>query len=425
MVNCEHKNRTGNLASMTKEFFSVTPVERVFEYISSFEPVGTETIPLLEATGRILAGEVVSGIDIPGFDRSTMDGYAVRAADTFGASEGNPAYLAIRGTINMGTRPERAIGPGEAIRIATGGMMPEGADGVIMIEHAAEIDGETLEIYKRIAPGTNVVKRDEDIGINTRVLTAGTPIRPQEAGILAALGKARISVYKKPIIGIISTGDELVTIDREPAPGQVRDVNTFTLSGAVTAAGGIPRIYGIIKDNFDPLLAAAGRVLTETDAVLLSGGSSVGTRDLTIDVIAAMAGSEILVHGIPVRPGKPTILAAIAGKAFWGLPGHVTSALVIFDIFVRPFVGHLGGNRLFLENRRGIPAVLTRNVVSAQGRIDYVRVRIIEKNGVYHAEPVLGPSGLIRTMVEADGLIEIDMNTEGLEKGTPVNVILV
>jgi len=407
---------------MTKEFFNVTPVARVFELISAFEPVETETVDLLEATGRILAEDVISDIDLPGFDRSTMDGYAVRAADTFGASEGNPAYLTIRGSIPMGTRPDRSVGPGEAVRIATGGMMPEGADGVTMIEHAAEIGGETLEVYKRIAPGTHVVKRDEDIGKHARVLAAGTPIRPQETGILAALGKSRVTVYRRPVVGIISTGDELVAIDREPAPGRIRDVNTYTLAGAVSAAGGIPRIYGIVFDIFEPLLAAAEQALTETDAVLLSGGSSVGTRDLTVEVIGAMPGAEILVHGIPVRPGKPTILARIGGKAFWGLPGHVTSALVIFEKFVRPFIGQIGGNRLFFENHFGIPAVLTRNLASAQGRIDCVRVRLTEKDGIYYAEPVLGPSGLIRTLVEADGLIEIDMNTEGLVKGTVVRV---
>ncbi len=406
-----------------KSFFNVTPLERVFEYIDTFHVVGTETVALQNATGRVLASDIVADIDLPGFARSTMDGYAVRASTTFGASEGNPAYLTIRGHIAMGEIPEISIKTGEAIRIATGGMLPQGADAVVMIEHAAECDETTLEVYKSIAPGTHVLAPDEDIKRGEIQLKAGKPLRPQDTGLLAALGRSRVAVRRRPVVAVISTGDELVSIDTDPAPGQVRDINTYTLSGFVSAMGAVPEPYGIVTDDFDALLSACTRAVAESDMILVSGGSSVGMRDLTTDVIAALPDAEILVHGIPVSPGKPTILARIGGKSFWGLPGHVTSAMVIFDRVVRPFLEALSGRDLSVNREHRIPAVLTRNLASAQGRIDFVRVRLIRQDNGYAAEPIPGKSGLIHTMIRADGLIEIDMNTEGLEKGTPVSVI--
>ncbi len=408
---------------MSKEFFQVTPIEKIHEYIAAFSKADTETVPLMDAAGRIIAETVTSDMDLPGFSRSTMDGYAVRAADTFGASEANPAYFDIRGTIAMGETAEQPVSAGTAVQIATGGMLPPGADGVVMIEHAAEIDAGTLEVYTRIAPGANVIEKDEDLQADRAVLEPGACIRPQEAGLLAAVGRTSVRVYKKPVIGIISTGDELVAADQKPASGQIRDVNTYTLSGLITDAGGVPWPTGIVADRFDELRTAAQNALDACDMVLISGGSSVGTRDLTIDVINALPDSQILVHGIPVRPGKPTILATADGKAFWGLPGHVASAMVVFQVFVKPFIRHIGGRALFLRRPYPVYAILTRNVASAQGRVDYVRIRLIESGEGFQAQPILGPSGLIRPMVEADGLIEIDMNTEGLEKGAQVAVI--
>ncbi|MFW6334290.1 MAG: gephyrin-like molybdotransferase Glp [Desulfosalsimonas sp.] len=409
---------------MGKEFFTVTPIEQVFELMADFNTVGTETVDLQEACGRILAEDIISEISIPGFARATMDGYAVRAASTFGASESGPAYLSVSGIIEMGAAPSLKIGHGQAVRIATGGMLPGGADAVVMMEHASELDETSLEVYKSVAPGGNIVAEDEDFSKGSKVLSAGTPIRPQEMGLLAALGKSRITVFKKPAAGIISTGDELVGIDHAPPPGRIRDVNTYSLSGWTTKAGAHPVAYGIVPDDYDRLLATCGRALEETDMILISGGSSVGTRDLTLDVIAALPESKILVHGIPVRPGKPTILAKAAGKPIWGLPGQIASAMVVFDRIVAPFIGHIAGNALFSERNYRIPAVLTRNISSVQGRTEFVRTRIIKEKNVYYAEPIPGPAGLIRTMVEADGLIEVHINTEGLEKGEQVEVII-
>ena len=407
-----------------KDFFTVTPLKQVFGYIAAFPVVAAETIPINNSTGRILAQDIRSDEDVPGFSRSTMDGYAVYAASTFGASEGNPAYLTLDGAIPMGENPTATIVPGTAIRISTGGMLPTGADSVVMLEYATEIDENTLEVYKSVAPGGNVITKGEDIQKDQSLLSAGLMLRPQEIGLLAALGREQVNVYKKPVVGIISTGDEIVPIQNIPGPAQVRDINSYSISSQIVQAGGIPLSFGIIKDNYDALIETYKQALQKTDMLILSGGSSVGTRDLTIEVLKSLNDSKILVHGIPISPGKPTILARAGNKPVWGLPGHVTSAMVVFNRVVQPFIKHMTGTDIARKNHiQRIPAKISRNIASAQGRTDFIRVRLQESDDGLWAEPVLGKSGLINTMIQADGLIEIDMNTEGLDKGTDVSVI--
>jgi molybdopterin molybdotransferase len=293
-----------------------------------------------------------------------------------------------------------------------------------MVEHTASIDDTTIEAYRSVAPGQNIIDVGEDYPKGKTVLSSGTRIRPQEAGLMAAFGQQRIAVRKQPTIGVISTGDEIVAIDQTPGPGQIRDINTFTLSGMVQEAGGRCISYGIVKDNFDALFQTCEQALAQCDMVMVSGGSSVGARDLTIEILSAMANTRILFHGISISPGKPTILADARSKAFWGLPGHVVSAMVVFSRIVKPFVEHIAGLVVDRAGELRQPALLSRNLSSAQGRVDYVRVRLIDKDGTLWAEPILGKSGLINTMVQADGLIEIAMNSEGLEKGATVEVIL-
>jgi len=407
-----------------KEFFKVTDLAQVLAYASDFPRVVTEEIPLEKAAGRVLAENIVSNVDLPDFVRATMDGYAVKASSTFGSTEGNPGYMSIKGAVEMGESPAFSITSGEVAKISTGGMLPDGADSVVMIEHTEAIDDATIEVYKSVAPGQHVLEKGEDVRKGDTILACGRKLRSQETGLLAALGKETISVYRQPVIAVISTGDEIVPVNEIPGHGQIRDINTYTLANQVRAAGGVPVPLGIVRDNFNDLFETCTTALTQSDMVLISGGSSVGTRDFTIEVLAALPDAGILVHGISISPGKPTILAKSRNQALWGLPGHVVSAMVVFEVVVRPFIEHIAG--LAGQHKKVIKpsAILSRNLSSAQGRIDYVRVRLVEKEGVLWAEPILGKSGLIRTMVKADGLIEIGINSEGLDKGTKVDVLL-
>jgi len=382
-----------------KEFFKVTDLKKVLEYTSDFPRVKTEDVPLPEATGRVLAADIFSEVDLPDFMRSTMDGYAISASSTFGASEANPAYLTIRGSVSMGESPAFSVGPGEAAKISTGGMLPGGTDSVVMIEHTETIDKTTIEVYRSIAPGQNVMEKGEDISMGAVLVSDGKKLRAQETGLLAAFGQETVRVYKKPVIGIISTGD------------------------LVKNAGAEPATFGIVRDDFNDLFEKCTLALEKADMVLISGGSSVGTHDFTIQVLAALPDAQILVHGISISPGKPTILAKSHHHAIWGLPGQVVSAMVVFEVVVKPFIEQISGLSIKQKKEFKLPALLSRNISSSQGRADYIRVRLNEIDGALWAEPILGKSGLINTMVKADGLIEIGVNTEGLDKGTEVEVI--
>jgi molybdopterin molybdotransferase len=404
-------------------FFKVKSLEEVMALTGKFSPVGSETIPVCDAFSRILARDLIAPKDMPGFRRATMDGYAVVSSSTFGASESSPAWFDIVGTIRMGDIPDFDLAPGQAAKISTGGMLPKGADSVVMVEHTELIDDFSVEIYKSVAPLQHVIDASEDFAQKDTVLSKGTLIRPQEEGLAAGLGFARIEAYKIPRVGIISTGDEIIPIEEEPTPGKIRDINSYTLAGFIREARAIPVRYGIVKDDLAALKAAIEKALKETDMVLISGGSSVGTRDFTVDALSSLPDTKILVHGMSVSPGKPTILAKAGKKPVWGLPGQVVSAMVILKIVVIPFLNTLKG--LGQEDRTiRIPAKLSRNVSSTQGRRDFVRVLLEKKDNQLLAKPVLGKSGLIRTMIHADGLLEIGDHVEGLEKGTLVDIIL-
>lgn len=404
-----------------KDFFKVSSPEAVAALKPRFHRITAENVPLAETRGRILAEDIIADIDLPAFARATMDGYAVQASSTFGAGEGNPAYLEIAGSVSMGEMPAFTIAAGQAARISTGGMLPEGADAVVMIEHTAAIDDTMIEVYRSVAPGGHVIRSGEDFSSGQPALLAGQRLRPQETGLLAALGKTRVQVFKRPTVAIISTGDEVVPVTEIPDVGKIRDINSYTLAAMVQDAGGTSRTYGIVADSYDDLRARIDQAFMHSDMLLISGGSSVGMRDFSIQALSSLPHCHILVHGISISPGKPTILAEAGGKALWGLPGHVTSAMVVFQVIVRPFIEHVAGLSRPAAVRK-LPARLTRNLSSAQGRTDYVRVRLTEKNGILWADPLLGKSGLINTMVQADGIIAIDVNSEGLDQGATVAV---
>ena len=404
-------------------FFKVKPLEEVLEMTQLFSPVGIEELHIRDAFSRVLAKDLISGENLPGFRRSCMDGYAVSAASTFGASESGPAWLTLKGDIAMGDIPDFELAPGEAARISTGGMLPAGADAVVMVEHTEAVDEQSIEIYKSVAPLQHVIDETEDFAKGQTVIEKGRLMRPQEIGLAAGLGHTRIRAYQVPRVGIISTGDEVIPVDKAPEPGMVRDINSYSLSALVTQAGGEPVRYGIVKDDPKALKSMCKKALAHTDMVLLSGGSSVGTRDYTVEVLSDLPDTDILVHGISVSPGKPTILAKSGHTPVWGLPGQVVSAMVVFQVVVTAFLHRLRG-----LSRPVVPvktsARLSRNLASSQGRRDFVRVVLEQEGHGLVARPILGKSGLIRTMVQADGLLEIGEHVEGLEKDSIVDIML-
>jgi len=405
------------------QFFKVKTLEEVLELRREFFALESETIHVKDAYSRVLFRDVAALSDLPGFRRATMDGYALAADATFGASESSPAWLNVQATILMGDVPDFVLEPGMAAKISTGGMLPEGADSVVMVEHTEAVDETSVEIYKSVAPLQNVIDASEDFAQNQVVLPRGRFIRPQEQGLIAGLGFETLEVYQIPKVGIISTGDEIIAINEPPGPGKIRDINSYSLAGFIREAHAIPVSYGIIKDDPAAMKTALEKALEETDMVLISGGSSVGAKDYTLDVLSKIVDTQVLFHGISVSPGKPTILAKSGNKPVWGLPGQVVSAMVVFKIAVVPFLDHIKGLKK-QRPRIQVRGRLTRNLSSAQGRRDFVRVLLEEKDGQQQVVPVLGKSGLIRTMIFADGLLEIGEDVEGLEKDTLVDVIL-
>jgi len=405
-------------------FFKVRTSEEVFQIIEQFGPLGDEAVPLGKAFGRILSRDIISPEDLPGFYRSSMDGYAVRAKDTFGATESLPAMLTVKGEVIMGEVPTQGVGPEQTVKISTGGMLPEGADGVVMVEYSHVLDENTIEVSRAISPLEHVILPDDDFKKGSPVLEKGCLLRPQDLGVMAGIGLSQVSVHRRPKVAIISTGDEVVPIDQKPKPGQVRDINTYTLSAFCWQSGAEPLALGLCKDNFEELKARLEKGFREADTVWISGGSSVGTRDMTLKVFESFNNVELLVHGISISPGKPTIIARIGSKAVFGLPGHTASAMVVAEVFLNPFLARLSGKRDFPGPlQEEVEAKLSRNIESASGREDYIRVRLIEKEGKFIADPIFGKSGLISTLVEADGLVRVERNTEGLYEGERVKVM--
>ena len=307
-----------------KEFFQVVSIQTVLDMAGNFPLTGTEELEVFKACGRILARDIVSRDNVPEFARSTMDGYAVSASSTFGASESIPAMLEVAGRVEMGTAPEFSVGPGQAALMPTGGMLPQGTDAVVMVEHTEILDDKTIEVYKSVAPLGHVLDVGDDVRKGEILLKKGTRLRPQDLAAAASVGESVLPVYKKPVVGIVSTGDEVVAADRQPGPGQIRDMNTYALGGLCHQAGAESRSYGIVGDDPVALRQACEKALAECDMLLVSGGSSVGARDHTIEVIEGFDKAGVLVHGVSISPGKPTILAKVGDKQVWGLPGHVT-----------------------------------------------------------------------------------------------------
>lgn len=407
------------------EFFRLKTRQEVLELYPRFAAVGVEELELGEAVGRVAARDLAAPEEVPAFHRASMDGFAVRASDTFGATPGLPQYLEIRGEVPMGKAPAGEVGPGEAWRLATGGMLPKGADAVVMVEYTNEMPDGTLEVRRPVAPGENILHPGEDVQAGEILFSAGKSLRSQDLGLLAALGVTRVEVHRRPRVAVLSSGDEIVPLTQKPVSGRVRDANAFLVAAQVRESGGLPRLGGIVPDDYSVLKAALAESLEEADLLLISGGSSVGARDLTLKAMQDLPQSEILVHGVAIRPGKPTILADIGGKPLLGLPGHPASAAVVMQVLGRPLLRRLAG---WTENPSPwggtVQASLSRNLAGASGREDFVRVRLRPDHDRLWADPVLGPSGLLSPLVKSDGLVVIPLGVEGLFREEPVTVQL-
>jgi molybdopterin molybdotransferase len=414
------------MVGQPRGFFRLKTLDEVREIVAQHFGglrVETESVPSPEALGRVLATELPAPGPVPHFSRSMVDGYAVRAADTAGASQGLPAYAEIVATIEMGRPTDAALGSGQCAIIPTGGMLPLGADAAVMIEHTELLGETTVEIARPVSPGQNVIGAGEDIAAGETCLRAGSRLRAGDLALLATLGVTEVSVYRRPVVALLSTGDEVVPPDTEPGPAEVRDANAWGLAAMVSEAGGRPHLLGIVKDLEGSLAEAARAALSPADALIISGGSSVGERDLAREVLHALGEPGVLVHGVALKPGKPTIIGLADGKPVFGLPGHPLSAMVSFHCLVRPILMALGGETDLSEI--AVTARLARKVPSESGRTEFVRVRLVQGDEGLVAEPLFGKSAGLATLIAATGLVEVPLGVEGLDEGAEVRVVVV
>ncbi len=408
----------------SKELFQVvTPAEAWQRFREHLHPyVRSTRVPTVDALDRVLAEDIFAPHDLPYFRRSTVDGYAVAAQDTYGASPGLPAFLTVVGEVPMGEAPQVDVGVGEAVLVHTGGMLPESADAVVMLENTQPVGEDGIEVFHPVAPGENVIQVGEDIRKGEVVLPRGHRLRPQDLGGLLALGITEVPVARRPRVAIISTGDEVVPPNVMPGPAQVRDINSYTLSALTVRAGGIPVRMGIIPDQREALAEALRQAREQADIIVLSAGSSVSARDMSAAEIDALGKPGVLVHGVSTRPGKPMIMAVCDGTPVLGLPGNPVSAMVNFWLFVRPTIQLWLGMKE--ERPCTVDARLARNVASVPGREDYIQVRLEARDGELWAVPVLGKSNLIYTLVRSDGMFRIPLDSNGIPEGEWVTVYL-
>ena len=405
------------------EFFNVRPPRQAFdELLPYLSPVADiETVETMDSLGRVIARKISSPEDLPAFPRSSMDGFSVRASDTFGASESLPALFEVVGDIPTGDSSDVRIGTGEAAVAYTGGTLADGADAVVMIERTQPADEISIEVLRPVAPGENFIQVAEDIKCGETLFEVGHRIRPQDIGGLLALGITSVPVYRRPIVGVVSTGDELTHPSTRPHRGKIRDINTYTIAARSAQCGAEHISLGIVRDEYEPQLMAARDTLEDADVLVFSAGSSLSTRDMTADVFNQLGEPGVLLHGISIKPGKPTVVGVAQGKPLFGLPGNPVSALVVFDLLVAPAIRVLSGETK-APNVPEVPAVLTQDVPSESGREDYLPVTLAWVDGRRIAVPVFGKSNLIFTLIKSDGIIEVPMDSGGLYAGETVDV---
>ena len=413
-----------------KDFLTLQSIDSVFSHIRSFPLTPLETISLNESLNRHIANDFFAPEDLPGFDRVTVDGYAVNSQDTFGASESNPALLQIIGHCHVGTVPDKEISSGQAIRILTGAMLPKGADCAIMQEYVRQTKTDIIEITRPQAPYDHIICKDDDAKKGELLFKKGHRLRIQDLGILAAFGQCSLEVFSKPNVAIISTGDEVIPYENTPKLGEVRNVNGITVSNICKSSNSNIIMGGIIKDDPNMLYDAISKHIYDNDVIVITGGSSAGMRDHTVSVFSKLPNAQLLVHGIAISPGKPFILSSATVNnrkiALVGLPGHTSSAFICAYILLRQLLKHMQGSSI-PTNAIQIPAILTRSIASAQGRRDYIRVKLShvqDKTDRYffEATPILGSSGCISELTKSNGLLICPENIEGFDANEIVNI---
>jgi molybdopterin molybdotransferase len=405
---------------VSREFFATRTVAQA---LAGFNP-GLRTppcpVPLAEALHRVPVHDVLAPGPLPGFARSTVDGYAVRAADTYGASEGLPSYLDVVGAVRMGAQPDVMVSVGTAVEMPTGGVLPPGADAVVMVEYTSETMPGTVEVLRPVAPGGGIVGADDDVRAGAVLVPAGRPLRAADLGMLAAAGVTEAVVHARPRVAILSTGDEVVPpATASLCPGQVRDAIAPALAGLVLDAGGCPVPCGIVPDEPLALRGALQAALAQADLVVVSAGSSVGVRDATADAVASLGQPGIFCHGLAVKPGKPTLLAECDGVPVIGLPGNPLSALVVFRLLGIPLIWRLAGCAT-PPPEPSVRASLSRQVPSEAGRLDVVQVQL--SGG--QAEPLFGASALLSVLTRAEGYLVVPEPATGVDAGAQVSVTL-
>lgn len=405
-------------------FFDVVSTEEARKRtIETFEEYkfGAEKIAILESNNRILAEDIYSSINVPEFNRSTVDGFAIKSKDSHGASESIPSLLKILGEVEMGKMTSYSIKSGEAVYVPTGGMIPEGADGMVMIEYTEKLDECNLMVYKPISINENIILKGNDIRSGDIALKKGRKITPEAVGVLAALGIPEVKVYIKPKFYIISTGDEIIDLEEKLTLGKVRDINSYTLYSLIVNLGGEVVGKSIVKDCYEILRTELEKAIKVSDIVLISGGSSVGTRDYTDKVINSFNGKGIFVHGISIKPGKPTIIGEAEGKLIFGLPGHPVSTIVVFKTIVEYYIKAKMNSIDFTPK---IKALMDFNFPSSSGRKTYQMVKLKKEDGKVFATPNFGKSGMISLLSDSDGYIVIESYEEGVYKGEERDVFL-
>lgn len=403
------------------DFFNVISLQEAIARLQQAFPqqqMKTEQIALLQAQNRFLAEDLIAAENVPAFDRSTVDGYAVRAVDTFGAGEALPSLLQMIGSVRMGQKTDLVLQSGQAVAVPTGGMLPAGADSVVMIEYTEQFDADTVAIYKPASPGENRIICGDDVRQGTVMLKKGTRLTAKHIAMLAACGISQVTVYQPLRFAVISTGDEIIEIAQQPEPGQIRDINSYGLTSFIFQWGGQVVSRTIVKDDYAALCVAMKEGLQQADVLLTSGGSSVGERDYTYQLMQELCGENVLIKGVAIKPGKPTLAGKAQDKLILGLPGHPAAALVVFRVLMGSLLRHWG---LQVEETV-IPAKLAVNLPSAPGKTTFQMVQLQQEVDGFIAVPIFGKSGMIHLLSQSDGYIQLEAHQEGLNQGQQVLV---